>query len=289
MDAERRLVEVVRERDEKVTLPCESSHVPEVTEPSPGNSRRRVAGIAAGVTAANIVRAIEEWRSIGRQAFLRSHGGTSAQKYLLVEGTDEFDALALLRGARHLAGLPVAPAYRGDRANVAEPLRRLGFFVENLASETESPIAPDPHLIQAWAARFTGPTDAWSSRTIRREQGILRGALGIGTGDGSRLHQCGVCGRRVPERLLVAAHIKPRDLCTESERLDIPAIAMAACTLGCDALFEHGYLSVGESGSVLTRQTAGIDLSAYRGLQASAWNGDRAKYFEWHRRHWLHR
>ena len=89
--------------------------------------------------------------------------------------------------------------------------------------------------------------------------------------------------------MLVAAHIKPRDLCTESERLDIPAIAMAACSLGCDALFEHGYLSVGESGSVLTRQAAGIDLSAYRGLQASAWNGDRAKYFEWHRRHWLHR
>ncbi|MCK5891787.1 hypothetical protein [Aeromicrobium sp.] len=107
-------------------------------------------------------------------------------------------------------GFHVDAGYRGDRRNVADPLRRLGFFVENLNSETESPVHAELSDIQRWMRAFSGPTDQWSVRKARREQAILRGALGIGTGDASRLHACGLCERDVPEILVVAAHIKPR-------------------------------------------------------------------------------
>lgn len=100
--------------------------------------RRRASGIADGLDSSDIIRAITKWRVVGREAFMRSFGGTPAQKYVLVDGLEELDALALLRGARSLAGLDLKPRYRGDRDNVADPLRRLGFFVENVESETRA-------------------------------------------------------------------------------------------------------------------------------------------------------
>jgi len=176
--------------------------------PPKAESRTRVPGIAEGLTVSDIERALDEWRTIGRQAFLEGHGGTPALKYVLVDDTDEIDALALLRGARQLAGLKVAPSYRGDRVNVAEPLRRLGFFVENLASATESPVTPDSANVRRWVERFEGLTDQRATRTVRREQNLLRGAVGIGTGDGGRLHRCGLCARQVPERLGRVSHTR---------------------------------------------------------------------------------
>lgn len=80
--------------------------------------------------------------------------------------------------------------------------------------------------MKKWIAALAGPTDHQAVRTVRREQAILRAALGIGTGSESLLHPCGLCGREVPENLVVAAHIKPRSECSEDERLDIPTIAI---------------------------------------------------------------
>lgn len=61
---------------------------------------------------------------------------------------------------------------------------------------------------------------------------------------------CDLCGRELPAELLVAAHIVPRHRLTDDERRNLSRIAMLACTLGCDALFEHGYLAVDSTGTV---------------------------------------
>src|SRR5699024_3592752 len=51
-------------------------------------------------------------------------------------------------------------------------------------------------------------------------------------------------------RPAAAAHIVPRPRLTEDERRDLARIAMLACTLGCDSLFEHGYIAVDSTGTV---------------------------------------
>ena len=66
------------------------------------------------------------------------------------------------------------------------------------------------------------------------------------------IHQSAVSGRCLPRGLLVAAHVKPRSECSEEERRDIPHVAMAACLLGCDALYETGYLTVDATGRIVT-------------------------------------
>ena len=37
-------------------------------------------------------------------------------------------------------------------------------------------------------------------------------------------------------------------MCTEEKRMDFTAAAMLVCSLGCDALFEQGYIVVNENG-----------------------------------------
>ncbi|WP_166871466.1 HNH endonuclease signature motif containing protein [Salinibacterium sp. ZJ450] len=89
-------------------------------------------------------------------------------------------------------------------------------------------------------------TDAETVAKVRLEQGELRAHLL----DGRTAADCALCGRRLPKGLLIAAHIVPRSLSTEEERRDFGAIAMLACALGCDALFEWGYVVVDETGII---------------------------------------
>lgn len=138
----------------------------------------RSSDIAAGVSAEHVRAAIAEWRHVGRRRFIEQHGASKAQKYVVVEGDEEFDALALLRGARVHAGLAGAGSYRAERRTVAEPLRRLGFFVDNLESDSEGPLGADPAAYAGWAGAFTGATDGLTIRAYRREQRALRAPSG---------------------------------------------------------------------------------------------------------------
>lgn len=79
----------------------------------------------------------------------------------------------------------------------------------------------------------------------RGEQSILRRRL-LGNAE---VAECALCGRTLPTRFLITAHIKKRTLCTDSERRDLAHVAMAACTLGCDSLFEAGYVCQRTAGS----------------------------------------
>ena len=118
---------------------------------------------------------------------------------------------------------------------------------------------------------------------VRGEQSILRRRLLRGR----RVAPCSICGDDLPEDLLVAAHIKPRAECSREEKLDLPNIAMLMCKMGCDDLYEHGYLTVVD-GMARTRRLAGdpprlaLSLANLEGRQCSAWNEGSREYFLWH-------
>lgn len=113
----------------------------------------RRSGVAQGLTAEHISAALDEWRRLGRDAFMVQYGGNPAERYLVVTESEEVDALALLLGARALAGLDTTGSWRGDRASVAEPLIALGFQVD-AADRQESPEVQDAEaVVQLLAGR----------------------------------------------------------------------------------------------------------------------------------------
>jgi hypothetical protein len=126
--------------------------------------------------------------------------------------------------------------------------------------------------------------DAESTVKRRREQAYLRNHLFRGKATGV----CSICGRSFPVQLLVAAHIKPRSRCTKEELLDLNVV-MSACALGCDALYERGWIGV-DVGGVVRRgdgvSTATSAVSKYvdgvEGRGCTAHNPSSAGYFEWH-------
>jgi hypothetical protein len=261
-----------------------------------GENKKSRRDITVGVGAADIEAAMAEWRTIGPSAFHEKYGTNPANRYVIVDpdGT-EFDAKAVLIGARRHAGLKGQnEEFRGDRTTVEVPLSRLGFVVEDLTirdgdEETTDELPPPESQARAieQAQQFAGKTDAMSLRAVRREQKTLRWALGLGIGSS----QCAICGRTLPSHLLVAAHIKKRSECTESERIDIPSVAFVACTLGCDTLYEHGYISVDVKGRVIAlRKCPDRHLedavSALVGRSVDGWSESSANYFAWHREYW---
>lgn len=125
-------------------------------------------------------------------------------------------------------------------------------------------------------------TDIAGSMFRRAEQRYLRQALLARYGN-----QCALCGRVLPESLLVAAHIKLRSESSEAERLDFEAAAMLACSLGCDALFEQGYLTVDDGGRVRTTPANDPELlpvlDQLGGLHCLAFSEATKENFEFHR------
>jgi hypothetical protein len=97
--------------------------------------------------------------------------------------------------------------------------------------------------------------------------------------------ECDLCGRVLPRRLVSAAHIKRRADANMHERLD-PANVMAACLLGCDALFEHGYIQVDSVGFVrptLAEHEALVPtLSPAVGRRCTAFRDSSRHYFAAH-------
>lgn len=121
----------------------------------------------------------------------------------------------------------------------------------------------------------------------RKEQSLLRTLLFE-----SRISDlCAVCGRLFPVDLLVAAHIKRRADCSDIERRDIN-IVMRACKLGCDDLFERGYIYVDDSGGLresakLTHSTTDLQeaVKALLSRKVSIYGKTNSGYFKWHENH----
>lgn len=75
---------------------------------------------------------------------------------------------------------------------------------------------------------------------FRKEQQKVRMLI---LGDGTT-GKCSICDREFPADLLVAAHIKSRYRCTDSEKRDVSNNVILMCKFGCDDLFERGYITV---------------------------------------------
>jgi hypothetical protein len=126
-----------------------------------------------------------------------------------------------------------------------------------------------------------GPSDRLAIVAVRAEQRFLRDQQLQRWGS-----VCSLCGRSLPKEMLVAAHIKPRRACSENERMDTRNVAMLACLFGCDALFELGYVVVGEHG-VIERGSRSNAQVEYRvrdiiGQRCTAHGGESRGYFAWH-------
>ncbi len=127
--------------------------------------------------------------------------------------------------------------------------------------------------------------DTVTSGTSRKEQSYLRKKLFHGI----KTCKCGICNRELPIDMLITAHIKKRSECTFEERLDVDNIVMPMCKLGCDDLYEKGYLFVDEMGKVainknrMATPTLKSLLASLDGTLCSHWNTKTKKYFEYHR------
>ncbi|WP_457029308.1 hypothetical protein [Kitasatospora sp. P5_F3] len=78
----------------------------------------------------------------------------------------------------------------------------------------------------------------------REQAGLRRARL-----RGKPIVRCDLCGRTLPAILVRAAHVKKRSRCNLRERSDLWNLT-GACVLGCDALFEDGFIHVISEGFI---------------------------------------
>jgi hypothetical protein len=114
----------------------------------------------------------------------------------------------------------------------------------------------------------------------RNEQALLRVHL-----FGSNKEKiCCLCHKVYPVNLMVTAHIKPRKLCSHQERVDLN-IVMPVCKIGCDDLFERGYLKVENEGKIEKNlniyYSEELDdfMEQYKGKKCKSYNNNTRKYF----------
>lgn len=125
-------------------------------------------------------------------------------------------------------------------------------------------------------------TDKSQSTKARMEQPIFRGWLF----KKKKYATCGICHIKYPVAFLHAAHIKKRSECSHKERTTLD-IVMPMCRLGCDDLYERGYISV-KDGKVVglkqERTTPALEKAkeAVIGNDCTHYNNQTMKYFEWH-------
>ncbi|WP_440902499.1 hypothetical protein [Actinosynnema sp.] len=128
----------------------------------------------------------------------------------------------------------------------------------------------------------TADLDRPATATTRVEQTALRSLLL----DGRDAAPCALCGADYPARSLVAAHVKFRTACEYVEALDLANVAMLACALGCDHLYEQGHLTVAPDGRVRVADTTypavRARLAELDGRHVPAHTPESRDYFEWH-------
>ena len=89
----------------------------------------------------------------------------------------------------------------------------------------------------------------------------------------------------MPTELLHAAHIKQRSECTKKEKTD-PNIVMPLCKLGCDDLFEQGFILINSKGRIkknsntLISKDLDLHLESLVELECTSFNKNTAPYFK---------
>ena len=204
--------------------------------------------------------------------------------------TEVQDALDQLRNRGSVVCSPSEVGYRS--AFIGAVLQAIPGASAALDPPTVSLTAPATDMVAPADAGTNlvihqGPLDIPVTRNVRAEQPALRRTL-IGNKSHAR---CALCGEEMPVDLLIAAHIKQRSLCNDSEKLDLLNIGMLACKLGCDDLYELGYISVDAAGTVITVEpseklhgtlVAGL-IARLQGSPCLAFTAANAHYYQWHR------
>lgn len=126
--------------------------------------------------------------------------------------------------------------------------------------------------------------DASTRGRRRREQGHLRNYL-----LGDRDHApCAFCGEVLPKELLWAAHIFPRRFLSPGDRGRLSVVAVLACRLACDPLYESGYFTIDDAGRIEVTSTTGISviderLAQLSGRPMARYRPESADFFARHR------
>lgn len=155
-----------------------------------------------------------------------------------------------------------------------------------LEYSTTATVASAGDLAEAERRLASLPDDLNRKRlgTARVEQGLLRKILL----SNKREEACSICGETLPVDLLVIGHILKRSASSPQQKKD-RANVMPVCLLGCDSLFEKGYLYVDSSGLVRvsesTPQAAAVAARATElaSKPCSAWSSKSEPYFQKHR------
>lgn len=171
--------------------------------------------------------------------------------------------------------------YGGDKADRLAELVNLDALTIPTTQSGQAPETTRSNTVPG------GPTDGTRTSSWRREHTAFKQRL-VELSDGS----CALCGNHLPPAFLVGAHIKKRAMCSEDERKDFDAVGMLACVLGCDSLFEHGFIAVGQDGHILisdaintTPDVAQFAKDRLDGRISTWWTPQREPYFNWHRQH----
>ncbi|MFA5803866.1 MAG: hypothetical protein WC879_04435 [Melioribacteraceae bacterium] len=133
-------------------------------------------------------------------------------------------------------------------------------------------------------SKVPGTLDREHSVKGRLEQKFLREQL---FGNKS-FFKCGICGKILPLGIMVAGHIKPRSECTINEKKDFINIVFSVCLLGCDALYERGYIGINDSGFIEVPQKPKVTkalksvLNKLENKRCLSWNDKNSMYFAWH-------
>ncbi|WP_146245736.1 hypothetical protein [Curtobacterium sp. MCLR17_055] len=160
-----------------------------------------------------------------------------------------------------------------------------------LDQDTSALIRPVGGFDYPSIARRFDELDAEVTTTRRLEQRYLR--TWILPGDSG---VCAMCGRFMESSFLVAAHIKRRSDCSDDEKNDLPAIAMAACKFGCDELYERGLIWVDDRGRLKkSKDLSDAEALSYwraklRGQVVDIWHSrpESRRYFAAHRERFGH-
>lgn len=138
----------------------------------------------------------------------------------------------------------------------------------------------DINTSSVWTGKFEGQY----FETYRKEQDAIRKKL-----FGNNVYsKCCICGNQYPVDLMWASHIKKRSECTDSEMGDIDNICAPMCKLGCDELFEKGYIVIKDGWVKINgnKRQGLADLSKVliklENKRCLVWGNYNRTYFEWH-------
>ncbi|MEU1863685.1 hypothetical protein [Streptomyces gardneri] len=226
------------------------------------------------------------WRSkdLATRLWGTDHAGSTWEYMYALSGTRGFDipiteirALLDWNPNRNVMGISVLSEDESDTLQTLLTLDTAAAALEPVDTAEE----------EAAVAAFDGTLERTAQRAQRGEQTALKRRL-LKEGSG----ECALCGRALPGAFLIAAHIKKRAMCSDDEKRDLANVAMLACTLGCDAVYEHGYVSVTTNGAIQISPLATEipEVEAYiqdklTGRTVTWWTPHREPYYAWHRTH----